>query len=358
MTVQQDVLARAASRIGYYAPNDPQPGSEAGRYWANKVNQAWLAGPSNTIWWCMLFVSMCLDEIGQIDSIGGFSYNTDVTLNRNRGRLVPVSAAQPGDVVIFNWGFTGGTDHVGFVERNLGGGRLQTIEGNTSSGAAGSQSSGNGVWRRIRSSDIAAVIRPAYSGVTVTPVVAGYNPNGYDVAYVKDVQSRLESLGYSVGSSGADGILGPDTFNAVKAYQSAVGLATDGIPGPDTLGALKAGKGREAVANALSDGVWGPVTTGALQRLLGTPQDGVISSQDQGRRVNVPAAGDGWEWVSNPQGSQAIKAYQQKLGIDADGIIGPGTIRRLQDHLGVTVDGYAGMETVKALQAQLGQGRI
>ena len=223
MTVQQDVLARAASRIGYYAPNDPQPGSEAGRYWAKKVNQAWLAGPSNTIWWCMLFVSMCLDEIGQIDSIGGFSYNTDVTLNRNRGRLVPVSAAQPGDVVIFNWGFTGGTDHVGFVERNLGGGRLQTIEGNTSSGAAGSQSSGNGVWRRIRSSDIAAVIRPAYSGVTVTPVVA---------------QTRVDS----------------EFVNA--------------------------------------DGVWGPLTTRKAQKILGTPVDGVISSQYAGNRQYVPAVGD------------------------------------------------------------------
>ena len=120
MTVQQDVLARAASRIGYYAPNDPQPGSEAGRYWANKVNQAWLAGPSKTIWWCMLFVSMCLDEIGQIDSIGGFSYNTDVTLNRNRSRLVSVGNARPGDIVIYNWGGRGGTDHVGFVEKNLG----------------------------------------------------------------------------------------------------------------------------------------------------------------------------------------------------------------------------------------------
>lgn len=111
-------------------------------------------------------------------------------------------------------------------------------------------------------------------------------------------------------------------------------------------------------ADALSDGVWGPATTKALQKILGTPQDGVISSQDQGRKVNVPAAGAGWEWVGNPQGSQAIKVYQQKLGIDADGIIGPGTIKRLQDHLGVPVDGYAGAQTVKALQAKLSRGAL
>jgi hypothetical protein len=162
-SVQQQVIAQAASRIGYYAPNDPQPGSEAGRYWAAKTGLAWLAGNSRTVWWCMLFVSMCFDKVGQINAIGGFSYNTDVTLNRNRARLVSVANAQPGDVVIFNWN-GGGTDHVGIVEKNLGGGRLQTIEGNTSSGAAGAQSSGNGVWRRIRSGYIAGIIRPAYSG--------------------------------------------------------------------------------------------------------------------------------------------------------------------------------------------------
>jgi hypothetical protein len=163
MSVQQDVLNKAASRIGYVASNDPNPGSEAGRYWANKGQGAWLAGPSRSIWWCMLFISMVLDQCGQINAIGGFSYNTDVTLNRNRGRLVSVGNAQPGDVVIFNWD-GGGTDHVGFVEKNLGRGVLQTIEGNTSSGEAGSQSAGNGVWRRRRSACIAAVIRPAYTG--------------------------------------------------------------------------------------------------------------------------------------------------------------------------------------------------
>lgn len=167
-SIQQQVLARAASRIGYVASNDPKPGSEAGRYWTARGKGAWLSGPSRSIWWCMLFVSMCFDEVGQIDAIGGFSYNTDVTLNRNRGRLVSRANAQPGDVVIFNWN-GGGTDHVGIVEKNLGAGVLQTIEGNTSSGAAGSQSAGNGVWRRRRSGYIAAIIRPAWTGATPTP---------------------------------------------------------------------------------------------------------------------------------------------------------------------------------------------
>ena len=284
MSVVDDVLKTAASRIGYYAPNDPNPGSEAGRYWAQKTGQKWLQGPSTSIWWCMLFVSMVLDMNGQIDAIGGFSYNTDITLGRNRNRLVGLANARPGDIVIFNWD-GGGTDHVGFVEKNLGNGVLQTIEGNTSSGAAGSQSAGNGVWRRRRSSSIAAIIRPAYTGsVTITPTT----------------------------------------------HKIDVGLVVDGIFGVDTIK--------------------------RLQSVLGTPVDGLISSQYSGNRKYVPAAGSGWLWSVNPAGSQAIAALQRKLGVEDDGIIGPTTIKALQRYLGVEADGYCGSITVCALQARLNAG--
>lgn len=284
MSVVDDVLKTAASRIGYYAPNDPNPGSEAGRYWAQKTGQKWLQGPSTSIWWCMLFVSMVLDMNGQIDAIGGFSYNTDITLGRNRNRLVGLANARPGDIVIFNWD-GGGTDHVGFVEKNLGNGVLQTIEGNTSSGAAGSQSAGNGVWRRRRSSSIAAIIRPAYTGsVTITP-----------------------------------------TTHTID-----VGLVVDGIFGVNTIK--------------------------RLQSVLGTPVDGLISSQYSGNREYVPAAGSGWLWSVNPVGSQAVAALQRKLGVEDDGIIGPTTIKALQRYLGVEADGYCGSITVSALQARLNAG--
>lgn len=284
MSVVDDVLKTAASRIGYYAPNDPNPGSEAGRYWAQKTGQKWLQGPSTSVWWCMLFVSMVLDMNGQIDAIGGFSYNTDITLGRNRNRLVGLANARPGDIVIFNRD-GGGTDHVGFVEKNLGNGVLQTIEGNTSSGAAGSQSAGNGVWRRRRSSSIAAIIRPAYTGsVTITPT----------------------------------------------AHKIDVGLVVDGIFGVNTIK--------------------------RLQSVLGTPVDGLISSQYSGNMKYVPAAGSGWLWSVNPVGSQAVAALQRKLRVEDDGIIGPTTIKALQRYLGVEADGYCGSITVRALQARLNAG--
>ena len=267
MSVAEQVLARAASRIGYYAPDDPNPGSEAGRYWAERSGQQWLAGPSDSVWWCMLFVSMCLDECGQIDAIGGFSFNTDYTVNQVRKHpdayFVSVYDARPGDVVIYNWD-GGGTDHVGFVEKNLGGGTLQTIEGNTSSGDYGSQSAGNGVWRRVRSHSIAYVIRPAYSdskepSVPSGPVdiralqravranpdnVAGPNTRSrcYALAAASNWGGNTFPFGVafaqSVVGTKEDGFWGPASEEAhdatVEAVQSAVGAEVDGIYGPDT----------------------------------------------------------------------------------------------------------------------------
>ena len=299
MSGAQDVLANAARRIGYYAPSDPQPGSEAGRYWAAKTGQAWLAGPSTSIWWCMLFVSMVFDEAGQVDAIGGFSYNTDVTLNRNRGRLVPVSAAQPGDVVIFNWN-GGGTDHVGVVERNLGGGWLQTIEGNTSSGSAGSQSAGNGVWRRRRHDSIAAVIRPAWRG----------------------------------GSLAASSSAAPAVTVKPAAHTTTAALSVDGW--------------------------WGAATTRRLQQVLGTPVDGVASSQDAGRRGILAACTSGWQWTVNPEGSQLITAMQKRMGISADGIAGPQFVNALEKRYGFKPDGHLDgpSNTVRAMQRALNSGRF
>lgn len=290
MSGAQDVLANAARRIGYRAPSDPQPGSEAGRYWAAKSGQAWLAGPSTSIWWCMLFVSMVFDEAGQVDAIGGWTYNTDVCISHARARGLPfVTAAQahPGDVVIFNWN-GGPTDHVGVVERNLGGGWIQTIEGNTSSGAAGSQSAGNGVWRRRRHDSIAAIIRPAWR----------------------------------------DGSLAASSSTAPAALSV--------------------------------DGWWGQATTRRLQQVLGTPVDGVVSSQSAAWRSQNPGLTTGWEWTGSPVGSQLIQALQRKLSVEADGLIGPGTIRALQARMGTPQDGVLSEQSqcITALQQRLQKGTL
>lgn len=63
-----------------------------------------------------------------------------------------------GDAVLFDWDQNGELDHIGMVERVLAlrwsAGRfvgfVRTVEANTSAGLAGSQSNGDGVYRRWR----------------------------------------------------------------------------------------------------------------------------------------------------------------------------------------------------------------
>ena len=57
---------------------------------------------------------------------------------------------------------------------------------------------------------------------------------------VKALQTRLNEQGYGAGT--ADGIFGSNTEQAVKALQSASGIATDGKVGKNTWTALLEGK--------------------------------------------------------------------------------------------------------------------
>jgi len=53
---------------------------------------------------------------------------------------------------------------------------------------------------------------------------------------VKLLQSRLETLGYSPGA--IDGVFGAQTLTAVKAFQTAFGLAPDGLVGKNSINTL------------------------------------------------------------------------------------------------------------------------
>lgn len=57
-------------------------------------------------------------------------------------------------------------------------------------------------------------------------------------AAVQDVQKKLVALGYTVGSTGADGIFGNDTKNAVVKFQKNSKIDADGIVGSVTLAKL------------------------------------------------------------------------------------------------------------------------
>lgn len=108
------------------------------------------------------------------------------------------------------------------------------------------------------------------------------------------------------------------------------------------------------------DGKWGKASTRALQKILGTPIDGIVSFQPAAYESDNPGLLSGWEWTKSPRSSNVIEALQEKLGVSADGRIGPNTISALQRKLGTPIDGRVSNPSamVKALQRNLNDGKL
>ena len=163
MASANKVLSIAAGEVGYSRWDDPQAGTKYGRAFAEKVGNSYYG--NSGVPYCCMFVWWVLDQAGM--TVPGMPTASCTALRNacaNAGLIVPKMSAQPGDIVIFDWpgSSDGANDHVGFVELNRST-YIQTIEGNTSSGASGSQGNGGVVARRTRDwSVVQDVIRPAY----------------------------------------------------------------------------------------------------------------------------------------------------------------------------------------------------
>ena len=145
------------------------------------------------------------------------------------GTAANVDQARPGDIVFFDWGATNSVeaiDHVGLVEVVLGGGRLQTIEANTS----------DAVRRRVRdASVIAGYGRPAYGGGNWTEDMVNKLPElskGDTGEHVESLQGLLVARSHPEVSM--TGKFDAKTEAAVKAVQRWGGVEDDGIVGPKT----------------------------------------------------------------------------------------------------------------------------
>jgi peptidoglycan hydrolase-like protein with peptidoglycan-binding domain len=114
--------------------------------------------------WCAMFCTWCYDKGGSKAFIRGsrYAYVPYVVQDARRGvnGLSITHNPQPGDLVCFDWQGDGVPDHIGLFEKNLSGGRFQTIEGNTSTS---NNSNGGQVMRRERNRDrtVAAFVRVA-----------------------------------------------------------------------------------------------------------------------------------------------------------------------------------------------------
>lgn len=192
MATVSDVLRTAATELGYNRFDDPEPGSKYGRAYAGYVGDPYFG--ESGVPFCAMFVSWVLHQCG-VD----FTYAYCPFILRDyRSQRVSVEDACPGDLVLYDWGADGMPDHVGIVEKNLGD-CIQSIEGNTSSGQAGSQSNGGGVYRRVRRYGVVCtIIRMDYaSGEAPTPEPGPVSSEGelgdvswWGPAFTREMQSQ------------------------------------------------------------------------------------------------------------------------------------------------------------------------
>lgn len=228
------------------------------------------------------------------------------------------------------------------------------------------------------------------------PIISVYadyetlRPGDYNDA-VKQMQEALTSLGFD--TNGVDGKYGKGTIDAVAKFQKSERLKEDGIAGNDTLTALfkKAGNdsalryedsGEEVkklqqklkdLGYSISsvDGKYGPSTKSAVkafQRKNNLKADGIAGTQTLSILYSTTSSGSGSGGSSGDSSSQnalrfgdvsdQVKQMQKSLtslGYDTngtDGKYGKGTqraVRLFQQNNGLKIDGIAGSSTLARL---------
>lgn len=176
-------------------------------------------------------------------------------------------------------------------------------------------------------------------------------------------QSRLNVWGAHLV---VDGVIGPLTEAAIKAFQTSQHIAVDGIVGPVTWGRLAASPPKPAPAPAPKPAPHPapapkpaphPAPVPPAHRNVFTPLgvDGILGPDTVKAMQFVIFNGNGADCDGN-FGPASKKALQAHLGVAQDGIVGPVTVEALQRHVGASADGNWGPLTTEALQRALNAG--
>lgn len=172
------------------------------------------------------------------------------------------------------------------------------------------------------------------------------NPNR---AAAKGYGYRLLECGF-ISNAGDVKIFNSRMDEIAKRILSSFGISSSGSSKP-AGGNSKPSNSSSSSAKVSVDGWWGEKTTRLLQKIFGTPVDGIVSNQDPAQKKYLLRADSGsWDFKGQGNGSDLIGTMQKKVGVNDDGFMGPKTIKAWQKYLGVSVDGKMGEKTVKALQ--------
>ena len=133
---------------------------------------------------------------------------------------------------------------------------------------------------------------------------------------VKDLQTKLKKLGYYDGT--VDSTFGSGTYVAVRAFQKKYNLTADGVAGSETLKKLdSAYKNADSNTSTDDDSLRKGATGTAVKTL----------------QTNLKKLGFYTAYVDGSFGSttvSAVKAFQKKYGLTADGVAGSATLKKIE----------------------------
>lgn len=247
-----ELIKIAESQIGYL---EKRTNSQLDSKTANAGSANWTKYGAwyglNPAAWCAMFVSWCFGEAagskkGAQDMLCGFLWASCTRMYnafKQAGRVYKSPA--PGDIIVFNSSAGSATmAHTGIVTK-VSGGRVYTVEGNTST-LSGVIANGGGVAAKNYSltySRIGGYLRPPYAVKAADKYVsiqAQEIKQGSTGAAVTGLQAVLNGLGYNCGT--VDGDFGAKTDAALRAFQKAKNLTVDGECGKNSWAALIGGK--------------------------------------------------------------------------------------------------------------------
>ena len=308
---RQDVLNKAQSQNGTV---ESPPNSNKTPY------GLWYEPSLNGQKWCAMFVSWVFHHaghpLGAIQTRNGI-HHCQSAHNYYKGKGLLTANPEPGDIVIYDWEGTGYADHIGIFIKwaNTEKTAIEAWEGNTSTS---NNSDGGQVMKRVRSRNlIKSFINPGvYPTSVVTPVSSSLT-KGARGSKVTQIQKYLYDIGYAIE---IDGWFGNQTETMLKDYQTKNAMRVTGVADGVTIGALMEDAHDLAVAKSkfvsgsyLRRGNVGFMVT-ELQRALNTKDT----------KLKLPITGN-FDLVT----LQAVKAFQTKSGLEADGIVGPKTFGKL-----------------------------
>ena len=133
---------------------------------------------------------------------------------------------------------------------------------------------------------------------------------------VKDLQTKLKKLGYYDGT--VDSTFGSGTYAAVRAFQKKYNLTADGVAGSETLKKLdSAYKNADSNTSTDDDSLRKGATGTAVKTL----------------QTNLKKLGFYTAYVDGSFGAtteSAVKAFQRKYGLTADGVAGSATLKKIE----------------------------